>query len=217
MRIFFERSRARRLAKVKAILYRLQALSVEPETGVPAAGAGKSAHPGRGARRHALGAGLGLIAGFATIALAAYVLNARTGPTGPAPGLQVTQSTAGLTFPTGREEPASDSLEPSAQAILEKAMRDIAAGHVKAARDALIRIQPQGSADMAWTLARSYDPNFLGEITQPDAEPNVTEAARWYRIWYSRALSDGLVAESVSLERIIRSMPDGPAELPAAK
>jgi hypothetical protein len=111
----------------------------------------------------------------------------------------------------------TDKSEPSAQAILEKAMQDIAAGHVRAARDALIRIQHQGSADLAWTLARSYDPNFLAEIAQRDAEPNVTEAARWYRIWYSRALTDGLVAESVSLERIIRSMPDGPSELPAAK
>jgi hypothetical protein len=217
MRIFFERSRARRLAEVKAILHRLQALSTESGTAVLATGGGNSPHPGLMTRRHGLAAGLGLIVGVATIALAAYILNDLKRSPGPSPSFQATRAAGDLALPTGRDRPPSESLQPSAQAILEKAMQDIAAGHVRAARDALIRIQHQGSADMAWTLARSYDPNFLGEIAQRDAEPNVREAARWYRIWYSRALTDGLVAESVSLERIIRSMPDGPGELPTVK
>jgi len=215
MRIFFERSRARRLAKVKAILQRLQALSAEAGTDVPAAGQGKSIHAGRIARRRALAAGLGLFAGLATIGLGAYIMNDLRGPSNPTAGLRATQSAEQSTFLAAPDRQPTDKLEPNAQAILEKAIQDIAAGHVRAARDALIRIQHQGSADLAWTLARSYDPNFLAEIAQCDAEPNVAEAARWYRIWYSRALADGLVAESVSLERIIRSM--GPSELPPAK
>ena len=216
MRIFFERSRTRRLAEVKAILHRLQALSVEPGTGVAAAG-GKRTGPGRVPRRRALAAGLGLLAGLATIGLGAYTMTDLREPSSRSTGLRATRSAEDSTFlAVGDRQPTGKS-EPSAQAVLEKAMQDIAAGHVRAARDALISVQHQGSADMAWTLARSYDPNFLGEIAQRDAEPNVAEAARWYRIWYSRALTDGLVAESVSLERIIRSMPDGPSERPAAK
>jgi hypothetical protein len=217
MRIFFERSRTRRLAEVKAILQRLQALSAEPGTGVAGAGGGKRTDPSRVARRRALAAGLGLLAGLATIGLGAYTMTDLGGPTSRSAGLRAPRSAEDPAFLAARDRQTTDKPEPSAQAILEKAMQDIAAGHVRAARDALIRVQHQGSADMAWTLARSYDPNFLGEIAQRDAEPNVREAARWYRIWYSRALTDGLVAESVSLERIIRSMPDGPSELPAAK
>jgi hypothetical protein len=217
MRIFFERSRTRRLAEVKAILQRLQALSAEPGTGVPGSGGGKRTDPGRVARRRALAAGLGLLAGLATIGLATYTMTDLRGPTGQSAGLRPSRSAEDSAFVAMGHGQPTDKSEPSAQAILEKATQDIAAGHVRAARDALIRVQHQGSADMAWTLARSYDPNFLGEIPQRDAEPNVTEATRWYRIWYSRALTDGLVAESVSLERIIRSMPDGPSELPAAK
>ena len=47
MRIFFERSRTRQLAEVKAILHRLQALAAETGTGVPAAAGGDTGHANR--------------------------------------------------------------------------------------------------------------------------------------------------------------------------
>ena len=217
MRIFFERSRTRQLAEVKAILHRLQALAAEAGTAVPASSAGRAGYANRIAKRRVLAAALGLIAGLATIGFGAYTLTDLRGSAGQSPGLRPTGSAENFASPAARDQQPTVKPEPSAQAILEKATQDIAAGHVRAAREALIRIQHQGSADMAWTLARSYDPNFLNEIAQRDAEPNVTEAARWYRIWYSRALTDGLVAETVSLERIIRSMPAEPAQSPTAK
>ena len=217
MRIFFERSRTRQLAEVKAILHRLQALAAETGTGVPAAAGGDTGHANRIAKRRALAAGLGLLAGLATIGLGAYTLTDLRGSAGQSPALRPSLTAEGSAASAVRAPQPTDKSELGAQAILEKAMQDIAAGHVRAAREALIRSQHQGSADMAWTLARSYDPNFLSGIAQRDAEPNVTEAARWYRIWYSRALADGLVAETVSLERIIRSMPEGPAQPPTAK
>jgi hypothetical protein len=217
MRIFFERSRTRQLAEVKAILHRLQDLAAEAGTPVPATSGGNTGYANRIPKRRVLAAALGLIAGLATIGLAAYTLTDLRGSAGQSPALRPTRSAEGPASPAARDRQPTDKSEPSAQAILEKATQDIAAGHVRAAREALIRIQHQGSADMAWTLARSYDPNFLNEIAQRDAEPNVTEAVRWYRIWYSRALTDGLVAETVSLERIIRSMPAEPAQSPTAK
>jgi hypothetical protein len=210
MRSFFERSRARQLAEVKAILHRLQALSGESVPGVPAVAWAKSTYPGRVAGRRALAAGLGLIGGLATIGVGAYVLHGLGEPTGLSLGLRATRSSEDFAFPTITDRQPTAKLEQSARSILEKALQDMAAGRVRAARDALIRIQHQSSADMAWTLARSYDPNFLAEIAHRDAEPDVTEAVRWYRVWYSRAVADGLVADSVSLERIIRSMSDAP-------
>jgi hypothetical protein len=169
------------------------------------------------ATRRAVAAGLGLVGGLATIGFGSYVLHDLGGRSSPSPGVAASRSSEDFTLATGRDRQPVGKLQPSAQSILEKALQDIAAGHVRAARDALIRIQDQGSADMAWMLARSYDPNFLGEIAHRDAEPDVTEATRWYRIWYSRAVTDGQVADSVSLERIIRSMPEGPSRRPSVK
>lgn len=217
MRSLFARSRARQLNEVKAILHRLQALATESGDGVPTASLAKARYfSGVGGRR-ARAAGLGLLGGLATIGFGAYVLKDFGQPTGPLPGARAPQSSEDATLSTsGYRHPASKP-EASAQTILEKALQDLAAGHVKAARDTLIGSQHLGSADMAWTLARSYDPNFLSEIMHRDAEPNVMEAARWYRVWYSRAVTDGLVADSVSLERIIGSMPDASPEFPAVK
>ena len=64
----------------------------------------------------------------------------------------------------------------------------------------------EGSPDVAWALARSYDPNYLGSIPATDAGPDIEQATRWYRTWYAAAVKQGLVADSVSLERIIGSM-----------
>ena len=217
MRRFLRRSRARQLEEVKAILHHLQALSTDTRVGVPAVTQAKATNPGRIAQRRAVAAGLGLLGGLATIGFGSYALHVLGGRTGPSPDVQASRSFEGLTLPSVTDRQPVGKLQPSTQLTLEKALQDIAAGHVRAARQALIRIQDQGSADMAWMLARSYDPNFLAEIAHRDAEPDVAEAARWYRIWYGRAVTDGLVADSVSLERIIRSMPEGPSRRPSAK
>jgi hypothetical protein len=217
MRSFFARSRARQLEEVKAILHRLQALSAESGSGVPTAALEKASHPNGVAGRRARAAGLGLLSGLAIIGFGAYVLKDLGQSAGRSPGARPTESSEGSTFSTHADQQPIGKLEASTQSILEKAVQDLAAGHVKAARDALIASQHRGSADMAWTLARSYDPNFLGEIAHRDAEPNVTEAALWYRIWYSRAVTDGLVADSISLERILGSMPDASPELATVK
>jgi len=202
------RSRARQLEEVKAILHRLQSLSTDFSPGVPAT----AVAPSRTAGRRALAAGLGLLGGLTMIGLGAYVLKGLEQSSLPAADIRAPRSSEAPSPQAGERRP-----EASAQSILEKALQDLAAGRVKVAREALIRSQHQRSADMAWILARSYDPNFLTEIARPDAEPNVREAARWYRIWYSRAVADGLVASSVSLERIIGSMADAPRESPNAK
>jgi hypothetical protein len=55
-------------------------------------------------------------------------------------------------------------------------------------------------------LARSYDSNVLAAIPAADAAPDIEQATRWYRTWYAAAVSQGLVPNSVSVERIIGSM-----------
>jgi hypothetical protein len=101
---------------------------------------------------------------------------------------------------------AQEAQKSQAAAALHVASELMASGQVQAARDVLLRATQGGSADVAWALARSYDPNFLVTVPAADAGPNVTEATRWYRSWYEIAVRQGLVADSVSLDRIIRSM-----------
>jgi len=89
---------------------------------------------------------------------------------------------------------------------LEAALGLMTNGRVRAARQQLLAIAVDGSPDVAWALARSYDPNFLGTLPAADAGPDIEEATRWYRAWYAAAVKQGLVADSVSLERIVGSM-----------
>jgi hypothetical protein len=122
----------------------------------------------------------------------------------------VAAATGGATIqPVYPPAAAPTRVAPEAQrspAALQAASVLMTSGQVQAARTELLRVAQEGSADVAWTLARSYDPNFLGAIAATDASPDVVQATRWYRRWYDIAVKQGLVADSVSVERIIRSM-----------
>jgi len=95
---------------------------------------------------------------------------------------------------------------PGSQAALRAASELLTSGQIQAARAELFRVAHEDSADVAWALARSYDPNFLGSMPTADAVPDIVEATRWYRSWYGIAVKQGLVTDGVSLDRIIRSM-----------
>jgi hypothetical protein len=102
--------------------------------------------------------------------------------------------------------PAQEARKSEPVSALQVASDLMASGRVLAARDVLLRVAQEGSADVAWALARSYDPNYLVTVQAADARPDVAEATRWYRAWYDIAVKQGLVADSISLDRIIRSM-----------
>jgi hypothetical protein len=105
--------------------------------------------------------------------------------------------------------PAQDqkpAVEEAPKSLALHASDLMASGQVQAARSALLRAPQDDSADVAFALALSYDPNYLATIPAPDAGPDVTEAKRWYRTWYDIAVKQGLVSDRVPLERIIRSM-----------
>jgi hypothetical protein len=89
---------------------------------------------------------------------------------------------------------------------VEAAQALMSTGRVQAARQRLLAMASDGSPDVAWALARSYDPNHLKGIQGADAGPDVAEATRWYRTWYAAAVKQGLITDSVSLEKIIGTM-----------
>src|SRR5262249_22118820 len=150
MRSLFERSRARQLAEVIELVHRLQALSAESSVDLPAGDWARRTYPGRVAVRRALAAGRVFIGG---LGFGAYVFHGFGGPASLSLGQQATGSSEGYTFPTIPDQPPTDKLEQSAQSILDKASQDMAAGRVRAAREALNRIQHQGSAGHAFGLA----------------------------------------------------------------
>jgi hypothetical protein len=184
----------RKLREVKAVLQRLQGLSLEPRA-TPSRPAGKrTSYWTRAPTRQTVIISLIvlLLPSALAIAYKSLVSDKAAPPISVAPVMQ----------------PMPDSKRASAApaSTVAVAMRLMNTGRVQAAREQLLGIAAGDSADAAWTLARSYDPNFLATVPTADARADIGEAERWYRVWYAIAVRQGLVADSVSLERIINSM-----------
>ena len=101
---------------------------------------------------------------------------------------------------------ARPASSPTVRPAVEAAQALMSTGRVQAARQQLLAIASDGSPDVAWALARSYDPNHLKGVQGADAGPDVAEATRWYRTWYAAAVKQGMISDSVSLEKIVGSM-----------
>jgi len=202
-----------KLSEVKAVLQRLQGFDAEPEEGSVRKPAGAEARSGRGV---AVVTGAIILATAAGLVGAAFLfVRAKApAPEPPATADEIMARTTGVpkSAPDSQEPGAGASAPPQTppavsevKAALEGARALMSKGRVRAAREQLLALASKGSPDAAWDLARSYDPNVLAALPA-DAPPDVKEATRWYRAWYAAAVRDGLVADSVSLERIIGSM-----------
>ena len=101
--------------------------------------------------------------------------------------------------------PVVPAARPS-RAGVDAAQDLLAKGQVQAARKQLLQLASADAADVAWMLARSFDPNFLVTLPSADGAADIEQATRWYRIWHAAAVKQGLVPNSVSVERIIGSM-----------
>jgi hypothetical protein len=203
-----------RLTEVKAVLDRLQRISADPREETP-----EPAQPERGPARGRLPMAIAAAVVAAAVVVAGLLMftDKRRGPGSVAGGVrQAPPVAANQTAPQAKVAVAAGgelSLQPPAppraaapRPALEAAIGLLSAGRVQAARKQLLAIASEEAADVAWALARSYDPNFLGTLPAVDAEPNIEEATRWYRAWHAAAVSQGLVTHGVSLERIIGSM-----------
>jgi hypothetical protein len=202
-----------KLSEVKAVLQRLQGFEAEPDEGTAQKPAGAETQSGGGV---AVVTGAIILAMAAGLAGAAYlfVRDKTPAPEPPATADETMARTTGVPkSPPDSQEPGAGASAPpqtppavpEVKAALEGARALMSKGRVRAAREQLLALAGKGSPDAAWDLARSYDPNVLAALPA-DAPPDVKEATRWYRAWYAAAVRDGLVADSVSLERIIGSM-----------
>ena len=225
-----------KLGEVRAVLERLQSFAADPDGTQPPAEASSSGFNGHvtkthqpgtyervyelpdfggesaGKRRTPAAIGLG-IAGMAVILLGVVWLIVSPGDRGE-------QSAAATpdVIPAGRAIPQGDTPErdtlakqpgptvrPS-RAGIDAAQDLLSKGQVQAARKQLLGLASADATDVAWMLARSYDPNFLVTLPNSDGRPDIEQATRWYRIWHAAAVKQGLVPNSVSVDRIIGSM-----------
>jgi hypothetical protein len=210
-----------KLGEVRAVLERLQTFAADPNNtqppaelsnGVPVNGHVLIAHePSKhehmaGKQRAAAGIGLGL-AGAVVIVLGLVWLFVSPGDRGELSAAATPEVT-----PAGRaisERDASGQPVPpvrSSRAAIDASQDLLSKGQVQAARKQLLALASADAADVAWMLARSFDPNFLVTLPSADGGADVEQATRWYRIWHAAAVKQGLVPNSVSVERIISSM-----------
>jgi hypothetical protein len=225
-----------KLGEVRAVLERLQTFAADPDSTQPPAEASNGAalnghatsayksgahepgaresgeydssrHQSMGKRRAPAAIGLG-IAGMVVILLGVVWVVVSPGDRG-----ELSAATTPDVTPAGRaiSEPDASVKEPVSPARPSRAGIDTAQdllsrGQVQAARKQLLGLASADAADVAWMLARSYDPNFLVTLPSADGGADVEQATRWYRIWHAAAVKQGLVPNSVSVERIIGSM-----------
>jgi hypothetical protein len=204
------RSEDRKLREVKGLLYRLEQLPAE--------------RPSAGSQLAELGFRRGYLIGIAStttvmvtaalVLVFGYVLPdfgpPATSPPKSDPNRQLAASNlpdtpgafTGATVSPEERPGASTTVNPD----VEAAQALMSTGRVQAARQRLLAMSSDGSPHVAWALARSYDPNHLKEIQGADAGPDVAEATRWYRTWHAAAVKQGMITDSVSLEKIIGPM-----------
>ncbi|MEM9030907.1 MAG: hypothetical protein AAGC70_21315 [Pseudomonadota bacterium] len=95
---------------------------------------------------------------------------------------------------------------PTKGKALDRARELFASGKIKEGRTVLTAARPEQSPDVAWALARSFDPRFLRSVPNANSGHDVAQAARWYRVWHATAQRQGLVSSRMDVEKIIRSM-----------
>ena len=150
----------------------------------------------------AIGAGIVVVAGAAAGAL--FILNQPPKHIkAPDQVAAISPTTAPAPAPTASETPP---IIDSRLALLQQGQKLMSEGDITGARQALLQPAESGYPDAAFSLARSYDPNFLQSVTNPNAGPDIAQAELWYRRWHEAAVKAGVVTDSLRLERILQSM-----------
>jgi hypothetical protein len=222
-----------RLGEVRAVLQRLQTFSAEPDSadshnheyygkqhdakhyGTAHERAAPASDPGRPARetprlfggvgRVAVAVALAAVVGLAAVLGGTWLMISPAGHVDqpPVATADATPKDPDLKSASIHAPASRPALRPPSIVAIQELLKN---GRVQDARQQLLGMVTAESADVAWMLARSYDPNYLAAIPAADAGPDVEQAARWYRAWHAAAVTQGMVPNSVSVERIIRSM-----------
>ena len=213
-----KRSDTARLEEVRTLLHQLQRIRSEPANSAPQNGEEANldgALEGQSTRQSAFrprAVRTVFMAGTALVLIACAVAGATLLLYKPA-----SKNSAPTTAAIPQQSPSepSPSLGQTAQPhadggaaliLLEQAQEMMLSGDVLGARATLIKSADSGPPDVALALARSYDPNFIRSLADPNAAPDVEEATLWYRRWHQAAVEKGQITDNLQLERILRAM-----------
>ena len=204
------RRESRKLKEVRGVLHRLQGLPAErqpPDSRTTERGFRRGYLVGiAGTTTVMVTAAMVLVFGYVLPDLRPEATSApKDGPNRQLASSKVTDSSGvfkGSAVSPEERPGTSTKVSPA----VEAAQQLMSSGRVQAARQRLLAMASEGSPEVAWALARSYDPNYLKGIQGADAGPDVAEATRWYRAWYADAVKQRMITDSVSLDKIIGSM-----------
>src|SRR5947209_11627565 len=144
--------------------------SGEPESGESDSSSDRSI----GKRRAPAAIGLG-IAGTVVIVLGVVWLIVSPGNRGELSAAATPDVTPAGRAISERDAPVKEPLPPARppRAAIATAQDLLSRGQVQAARKQLLGLASADAADVAWMLARSYDPNFLATLSSADGSPDV--------------------------------------------
>lgn len=206
-----KRSQTAQIEEVKTLLHQLQRIRFEPANPDPQDGReGDSGQaPVRPRTRSAkpfLVGGVALVLISAAIA-GASLLRDKPGRQNRDSATAAVQQPASLAPPSpGGAMTAQLPEMGAALSLLQQAQQIMVSGDILRARQILVSAADAGPPDVALALARSYDPNFLQSVTNPNAAADIEQATLWYRRWHQAAVEKGLVTDTQRLDRILRSM-----------
>ena len=204
-----KRSQTTQLEEVKTLLHQLQRIRSEPANPDPQHGSegGFSQAPLRTRSAKPL-----LLGSVALILIAAAIVGAsflrdKPGRENRESATAALQQPASLAPSSLRGVTAEQLPETGAAlSLLQQAQQIMVSGDILRARQMLVSAADAGPPDVALVLARSYDPNFLQSVTNPNAAADIEQATLWYRRWHQAAVEKGLVTDTQRLDRILRSM-----------
>lgn len=204
-------SESARLEEVKTLLHQLQRIRSDTANSENKDAPKLRLRPGLPARRKR-SVRPGLIVATALLFLAAGVTGAVFLRYRPAPETHEA-TTAAISRPVSLEPPSTPGGAPEQRPDTDTSLSGLndvqqmmLGGDILAAREVLLKSADSGPPDIALALARSYDPNVLRAISNPNAAPDIEKATDWYRRWHRAAVESGQITDTLQLERILRSM-----------
>jgi hypothetical protein len=128
----------------------------------------------------------------------------RTDPQPRPDSLRAAPDSSGSTRPAALPPPIPPA--DAKDVALRQAKSLFESNKIADARKTLMAFAPEENADIAWALARTYDPRHIRSVGGTPGEGDIRDAEKWYRRWYAVGVAQGLVSKQFRIERLISAM-----------
>ena len=97
-------------------------------------------------------------------------------------------------------------IRPRATTLLDKGHLREQEGDLPAARNYFQQAFENGSLAAALAIGRTFDPQFVREVTGTTQQANAGLARKWYEKWYLTAIENGEVSSRIRFDRLVRGL-----------